>query len=95
MRVQLVHPAEELAAGHPRGQPLARQHERDGLALVAHPLERLERGVARPLAQDGVVARVPLAQLALDHAKRVGVVVYSEKNGAGHASERTVARGYS
>ena len=74
MRVELMHPREQLYAGHTR-QPLPGERERDLGALVGEPLERAERSLGRGLAHDRVVARVPIPQLLRTAAEGLAIVV--------------------
>ena len=93
VRMELVHPAEQLGAGHAR-QPLARRARARPATRRPQPLERPKRRGARRLADNRVVARVALPQLRLDRARRLaGSSSTASSTGTSHAGPTLV--GYS
>jgi hypothetical protein len=62
--VQLVSPAQELDPGHAR-QPLVGEQQRDLLAGLAEPPERVQAGLRGRRRDDLVVGPEPAAEVAL------------------------------
>src|SRR5207249_5192169 len=88
--VELTDPGQQLRPGQLRRR-LARQHDADPAPVVAEPGEQAERIVGGSSADDLVIGPVPLAQLALDDAASLRVVIDDQQDGSswhGHLWDR-------
>ena len=83
IRVELEHLAQQLRPRH-LGHPLVDEEEGDGSPALLELPDGLERLPAGPGLQDAVVAPVTLAQVALDGAEHLGVVVDAENDRLDH-----------
>ena len=82
-RIQLHRFGEEGHAGH-LGHALIDEEERDGFVALQQRVADFERGGAGIGANDAVMLRVMLTQVALDGAQDFRIVVNSEQNGLRH-----------
>jgi hypothetical protein len=77
--VELTDPCQQLRPGQLRHR-LAGQHDADPAPTVAEPGEQAKRVIGGSNADDLVIGPVPLAQLALDDAASLRVVIDDQQD---------------
>ena len=87
MSVEAPDLAEQLAAGG-FTEPLAGEHERDVLSRLRQAFEGLQGLRRGARADDRVVARVAVAELAQQLPQGLGVVIDCEEDGTSHCECR-------